>query len=562
MNVYLVFQFQLFLIKNTHLDCSFNSLDSNESLIIPFIEVEKTIELPKKVEFSINQLNLISLKNNLQGGAINFFQPVLEFNINNTHFKNNFASLSGGAIHYEALYSFNIDNCTFENHSSGTIGGSVFAISQEGDITIQNSDFKDSTSILDGGVGYFYSKNITLRNLSTYNTSGVNGGNFYISSPNNILIENFNGKLSKASENGGNIFINTTNFSISSSWFENSTSLISGGALYLNCLNDSIYDIQNCYFGFTQSSSSGGALYLKFLFSLSTLLIKDCTFFKSSSSYDAGAIFISSTNLNLDISKCCFSDCFINNNNWGTTICIISNNNIHVLKINLITVSSCGLVGRGFATISIEGSKQSLNGLNFTNNKVNQSSAGQFTPYQTSIYQYINILNCSSTNEYIISFFSPVSPPYIDFDYSNIIRNNAKNAGIFYKSMSTQRLIMRFCILMENSGMLYLLQSHFNTYWQTYRSCFINHNGTVHNGFANDNSNVTTLSYTQTHLLSHYSTFLCLTPNELGQADCNLPKDCQTLPPNPTLCNFETNNELQTLSTFSTIFKIFIFTLI
>ena len=281
--------------------------------------------------------------------------------------------------------------------------------------------------------------------------------------------------------------------------------------------------------------------------------MNDCAFFNSSANSNGGAIYISSSKLAVNLTRCCFFQCDIKTNGEGTSLSINTGTNNYLLKLNMVTFSRCGLSSYGLATIRLNGAQHHCHALNFSNNKDKDFNVANFICPLTSIYQYLNLFNNTASGSYIVQFY-PTN--YVDLDYSNIINNYAQSYGIHSPITAYTRILIKYCIFIGNSGMSYLFCSPYG-YTQTYRYCFIRHTGTISLYFTNDNSIETISLSTESFLLTHYSTYLCPTPNELGQAEYFYSNECQSIPLNPTSCFFETNNDYQTL-TFSLILNIFL----
>ena len=637
MNFYFI-PIKLLLLKNTQMDCTFDPSNSTESLFIPFIEGENRLEVPKKFHLSINELNLFSFNNNDEGGAIKFVTPIIELYLNNTNFKNNYAFLSGGALHFNTPYSLIIKNCTFENNTSGSTGGTIHSASSDGFISIEECESKDSIANHHGGTLYLTGKNITinnfesinslsggyggtiyssstgninisnitlknsksssyggnlylsssqnisienfdsfnstgsyggnsfitsvkhliLNNITTFNTTGSLGGNYYITAANNVTIEKLYSLGSKGNGNGGNLWINSPNCSISNSWFETSVSSSYGGTIYATSTN---LMICNCFFGNSQSSHYGGALYISSSATLCSFILNECTFYEVQGQYAGGAIYLSASNqLFTDFSKICFFKCRIlssSSSYQGTSIYISCAINEKLQKLYLITSVKGGITAYCDGNFYLLNGQHYIHACNFSENKANKDCIGYLNPSSPSIYQYLNCFSCTSSDNYAI-FFKHITNQ-IDFDYSNIINNSIGSICIYVTASASTKFFIKFCILMDNIASTSLLTSV--TYTQTFRNCFINHNGPVNTLFSNELSVITTSLITSTYLLTHYSTFICPTPIELGHLEIDQTINCQTLPPIPTSCSLITENEVQPLNSLSTIFNMLIISL-
>ena len=253
------------------------------------------------------------------GGAI--FTGNKEANISNTTFLNNSCASFGGAI-YTGSGNINISNCTFTSNNSSNHGGAVHS---DGTITILNSRFKNNTASASGGalskcstiINCTFEENsagsggaiydcIKIISNSTFinNESRNEGGAIYLSRPAQIIDSKFEGNNAKnggaisgcanlnnsifkgniASEYGGAIRVGGA-FRMTSCTFEENSSSLNGGALFINAGQDNV--IKNNEFINNSSDASGGAIYLKEYYGGLTI---DGLRFSSNTAQQAGAI--------------------------------------------------------------------------------------------------------------------------------------------------------------------------------------------------------------------------------------------------------------------------------
>ena len=179
-----------------------------QSLLIPFIGGRKKLDFPLYYELSVNNLQFKSLESfNDEGGSIKILTPLIKYNINNTIFSNNFANLSGAAFHFDIPYSLNIDNYTLKNHTSENSVGTVYAVSSQEHISVNNTSIVDSLANNKGGLLYLHGNNISIQNSRFINSKGLYGGNTYFNSAKYLNLKNISTSNTTGS-NGGNYYKN------------------------------------------------------------------------------------------------------------------------------------------------------------------------------------------------------------------------------------------------------------------------------------------------------------------------------------------------------------------
>ena len=513
-----------------------------------------------------------SFENNsatLNGGSI-YSTNSQSINIKNTSIKNSKALGSGGSLYSSSNGNIIINDLFSENSSSNSNGGTIFSSSSNGKTIINNIITKNTSANSNGGslcVNSYYG-DILINNLTTENSKSTSyGGSLYLQSYYNIYLSSIIVKNSSSSSRGGTLFSTNTNLlSISSSIFENSNSTNFGGSAYISSYNSKIFssifkksysslnggclyyvysssinEIIFCHFEECITNQNGGAIFIS-ISSTFTISINESTFYKCRSIQSGGSFFINSSSLNIFLSKICISNSTIDTSGTtylGNALYLGTNSNSNQQKIDLVSCSNCGKIGFGFGTIYQLYGQQNILSLNLSSNLAQKSSIGYFNPYSSSTYLYCNFFKCNSSTSDCLYLKSVGN--FIDLDYTNIISNNGISYCIyFYYTLDITKFFIKYSIFHDNPASTYLLFS-FNNYLQNLRNCYIKHQGNWGYGFTNEN-NIFSSYYTPTYLLTHYSTFLCNTPNELGIL--NLPQiPCQTLLPPPTSCLFETNNE-------------------
>ena len=417
-------------------------------------------------------------------------------------------------------------NNPFENN------GKKIYFGKNMDFKLDNLQLNYITSSENGGPLVFNDPNVEyfIQNTKIDHNSGLNGGGLYITTKYPLFLKNVSFKNNTATNYGGTVcsIATISSFHIFDTYFENSFSISYGGAIYI-------------------SSSTAN------------ISIIESTFFNCSSNYMGGSIHISSSSLTVDITKVCFSYNYIStsgNSLYGTSFYIYSSNTF-LLKFNLVSIGFGGKTGWSTGTMRISGGEQRLKSINATENKAYDCSFGYINPSFSSSFQYMNYFNCSQPGTSYSYYFIYSSYQY-DMDNCNFISNKLGSYGIYYSASQNYRFIINYCIFINNTGGSYLLYSNSQ---QTIRSSFIIHSGSIFYSFSSEYCVTNPGYYTQTHLLTHYSTYLCLTPNELGGLEIEN-QNCQTQPPIPTTCNFETNQEQISIMKISKVLEIMLLPLI
>ena len=426
---------------------------------------------------------------------------------------------------------YNINSSEFFSNSISGSGASIYFVDTNADVTINNCTLQDQNATSHGGALYLNVKYSGLHDIkSLYSKSSQTGGFGYIAAPRSQI-----------------------NFSS----FERSISSNGGGALYFtNGQTNNIQEIIGCYFGFCKSDTQGGAIMIV-LSSISYVFMSENTFFNCESKSHGGAIYITSNALITDIKKQCISYCCINVSGafQGHTIYIVGNSNQYQIKLNMITCSYCGVPTYSNSLLYILYGEQFVQGLNLSNNKADSKSIGHFFPHFASIYQHNNFINNGNNNKEYNLYFQTNGGKSIDLTFSNVIGNSGSPHTIMYNYGVANMFSIRYCILLSNIASTSLLGS-LSTHTQLILGSYIVHSGTWNQYFSNENNIIHTSISTSTYILSHYSTYLCLTPSELGILEYNPSQNCQTIPPIPTSCDFATNNEQINIFTISNMLSL------
>ena len=214
---------------------------------------------------------------------------------------------SGGAV-YVAGNNVFMNNDTFES-GYGYQAGAVYV--QGDDAVINMSSFISNDCYDDGGAIYVNGNNGKLYNSNfTHNVAGDDGGAIYWSgaygSIDNITCFDNNAISSTGSSNGGTICLIGSYANLTGSSFEKTSSLISGGAIFITgnniTVSDSSFKDCNVSYDIEETgktyANGGGALYV--LGNNTNIL--NCTF-EDSNGRQGGALYIQGHNATVDMSS-------------------------------------------------------------------------------------------------------------------------------------------------------------------------------------------------------------------------------------------------------------------
>jgi len=362
------------------------------------------------------------------------------------------------------------------------------------------------------------------------------GGSIYLVDPIiNHYINNTIFKNSSSTSQGGSIYSSSKNpITFFNDWFEKSISNNYGGAIYINELSANTYIIENCYFGFC-NSTNGGAIYIQTILN-SEHRIMDCSFYKCHSINDGGAISIMSTTNNqfsCNFERVCCSECTIGTaSKDGSAINIVTSNNKQI-TMKILSIAYCGRLSFAKSSLRIDEGLQYGEGINFSYNMANSYAICYLKMYSSSNYKFCTATNCSSTNcMYLIASISSI---LLDIDKWNFICNGQIGGNLLYAfGFIMNQIVFKYCIFQNNLGSFITVN---NGNPQRFISCYLVHGeGAI--GSLTLDSCISTNELTETHSLTHYSTYLCNTPFSMG----GLEIPCQTIPE-----NYESHSECQTL---------------
>jgi len=483
----------------------------NLSLFEPMNLEGNRVELLRNISLKVRNLEFES-KISSEGGALRYIYPQVVMDVSNLSARNCKSTSSGGSFHFESANIIEFKNCSFWNSSSVTSGGSVF----------------------------ISSTNLVLVNESIFNlTQAQNGGSIYII-----------GRIN-----------------VAKTWFEKSEAQDSGGSIYIKGQPyDPAYLINDCYFGECNSRKSGGAIYISSSANVKTE-ISDCTFYQCSSNEGNGGAICLATQGNsifCDFKRICISKCFINQTNYyGNSIYVLSNDQDILLSFDMITCSDCGKKGCSQGTLYFSKGQQYISRFNISKCFSEKSSGIFLNPSVSSTFMYLNIINCTSSNNEVVNLYSV---PSNDMLYVNALYNTASYCFLWVYIVDHYRFTIKFSVFYGNTNILLFAQ----TYSQTVKNCFIVHNGQISSGFivASCITTSSTSELTPTYVITHYSTYLCQTPHDLGSLDApcqTFPeeyKECPTYFPEPTACDVITANAEHSFIILSSLIRIMMVSLI
>lgn len=271
--------------------------------------------------------------------------------INNTsNYDKGGAVLSAGSV--------NIEECLFDNNNTiggFASGGAIAVVYQTGSLfsnslVIKNSQLNNNTSSWDGGAVYSdYQGTISDSEFINNSSSGLQRGGA-IFSKGLTLVYHSQFKANSAGKGGaiyldGQFDFGPSNYLIENSYFDNNSSILSGGAILFDFFTRPFKIENSTFYGnhTTQAGSLGGAIYVFAAGSQAgERLINNCTF-SGSSAPGGGATLLTDSN-EITISNTIINDvpgssnCMWNSGNGGA---IVSGG------YNIDSGNSCGLSGQG-----------------------------------------------------------------------------------------------------------------------------------------------------------------------------------------------------------------------
>ena len=282
------------------------------------IVMEKTRGSFVNCTFERNSLKGLSDKSSF-GGAI-FSRDRSNITVQESLFKENTVTSSGGAIHMQETRGSFV-NCTFERNSAKSLlnkkkgGGAIFSRDRS-NITVQESLFKENTATSTGGAIYMQKTRGSFVNCTFERNS-------------------LNGLSDKYSFGGAICSSDRSNITVQESLFKENTATKSGGAIVMHKTRGSFV---NCTFernslkGLSDKSSFGGAICSQ---NRSNITVKDSLFKENTATYSGGAIAMVTTRGSF--LHCTFERNFVKyhpeNGDFGGAICAIT--------LSYLTVHQC-----------------------------------------------------------------------------------------------------------------------------------------------------------------------------------------------------------------------------
>ena len=244
---------------------------------------------------SVNNVSIVScdfinnsakLSSVPRGGAINWVSSQ-GGTINGCNFIKN-SALYGGAIMMEGVNGVHQYNNNFRNNRADNYGGDIMCDDKEADF--HDCNFTDSYSANYGGSIYWKGGNSVMYNLHFNNVSSRSyGGAIYFTSGKNSTMKNSTFKK-YTSNNGGAIYIGTSDISLIGCEFESGSANV-GGTIQVSAANTVI---DNCKFESTSASTNGGAIIIYSAGSGTNITNSE---FKSGSANMGGAVYSNAVNV-------------------------------------------------------------------------------------------------------------------------------------------------------------------------------------------------------------------------------------------------------------------------
>ena len=252
---------------------------------------------------NVKLTNLRLINANSSAGAVSIEASASNTNVTNSVFDNCSSTANGGVFYIHGPCSY-IANCNFTNNHVVTSGGALNyqPTTTCYNATVLNCRFVNCHSDVHGGAIETYSNHGLFKNLTFINcTAGGSGGAIalYNGAPNTQIVDCHVYNCS-AKGNGGAIWsnnVNCVNTSISNCEFSGCNAT-NGGAIYFNSANTTI---TQCDFNNNLATNNGGAVSSN----AANSTIDDCTFVDNSAS-DGANYYASSSANTIEIVNCDF----------------------------------------------------------------------------------------------------------------------------------------------------------------------------------------------------------------------------------------------------------------
>jgi len=421
------------------------------------------------------------------------------------------------------------------------------------DLNFNNYELKNMNNTSNGGGITLTSANwvipyLNFDNYSFKNMLGSYGGGAYIQGARGMFINNSRFNNCTATNHGGSLFISSINENL----FLTNTSFINGkaggigGSFYLSNIYGELFII-NCQFMNMISINGGGSIYLD-SGAISKNMFQEIICINCSSSSNGGFAYMGLSHVysNISILKVCMMECFTSSNGKGF-FCSLPTNSVSNSSI-IISYLSCiksSPTKAGIGVIYSNNGNQLYENNNFTNNMGYYNNIYRLSPKNGLVITYNNFFN-NTVSAYTAVYVDTINvATYLK--YSIFSRNDSPSSyGVVHvvASSGSNILNIQYSIFFSNLnylfsassyGKLYVLSSHIihNTHLYSLQftegaQCSIQTNDVI-----------VAVEPTSTYQLSHFSTYLCQTLENILGLEIT---PCQTQPVPPTDCIFETNS--------------------
>ncbi|KAL4467372.1 hypothetical protein ABPG73_000463 [Tetrahymena malaccensis] len=215
-----------------------------------------------------NLFNLQLAQNVVQQGLL-IMSSIVQ--LQNSKIQNNSCNGQFSIITVQQQSKFSIQNTNFQRNLAQN-GGSIYvSLSTQ---TIQDSKFEQDSSSNNGGSIYSTQSNLLIQSTVFYQCSSLNGGCIYADNG-SLNITQVQSKESNSTKNGGFLFISQISILIvKDSNFQNCTAYYDGGCFYIQKSGDNKSMISNSSFQQSTAYGSGGAI----LLDTSNFYLKDSNF--------------------------------------------------------------------------------------------------------------------------------------------------------------------------------------------------------------------------------------------------------------------------------------------
>ena len=277
------------------------------------------------------------------------------------------SSTKGGTIIITGNHTV-LSESSFANSYAGVLGGTIFITGN--DVNVTDSSFKNTTvGYEDGGAIYVTGNDTNILNCTIEDSSSPrNGGAIYVEGDNATISAKF--KNTNATLSGGSIYVEGINATITNSEFDNTRAFGSvdngGGAIYVNGDYASIEESNFTYnYANNNHEARGGAIYITGL----NTTVSNSNFEHSRSNLYGGSIYINGANTTVEGSN--FTDCTVNSAGSQGGAIYVNGDNAYISESNFEDCKS-DLYG---GSIYINGINTTVSKSNFTKSAVNNVSS-------------------------------------------------------------------------------------------------------------------------------------------------------------------------------------------